>query len=283
MKKIAIILFFLFIALQGNSQKSISKELRLKWWQDAKMGLFIHWGPVSLIGKEISWSRNGYGKSKYDSLYLRFNPKQFNAKEWVKLAKAGGMKYLVLTSKHHDGFCLFDTKTTPYNIMNSPFGRDVCKELAQAAHEAGMPIGWYFSVADWKDPDCRNPKTNDIFADRVEQQVRELLTNYGKISLLWIDYEGSPSPIHPKRVFDLARTLQPEIIINNRLEPFNPDESHARVGAYADYATPEGFVAGYGAVPWETCTNMGHQWAWRFNDTPRSLKESVHTLLRCVG
>ena len=150
---------------------------------------------MSLIGKEISWSRNGYGKSKYDSLYLRFNPKQFNAKEWVKLAQAGGMKYLVLTSKHHDGFCLFDTKTTPYNIMNSPFGRDVCKELAQAAHEAGMPIGWYFSVADWKDPDCRNPKTNDVFANRVEEQVRELLSNYGKISLLWIDYEGAPSPI----------------------------------------------------------------------------------------
>lgn len=283
MKKLSVILLLSLIAFQGISQTNISKQQRLQWWQDAKMGLFIHWGPVSLIGKEISWSRNGYGKSKYDSLYLRFNPKQFNAREWVKLAKAGGMKYLVLTSKHHDGFCLFDTKTTSYNIMNSPFGRDVCKELAQAAHEAGMPIGWYFSVADWKDPDCRNPKTNDIFADRVEQQVRELLTNYGKISLLWIDYEGSPSPIHPKRVFDLARTLQPEIIINNRLEPFNPDESHARVGAYADYATPEGFVAGYGAVPWETCTNMGHQWAWRFNDTPRSLKESLHTLLRCVG
>jgi alpha-L-fucosidase len=283
MKKRLIIIFFYLIAISGFSQKYIATEQRLKWWQDAKMGLFIHWGPVSLIGKEISWSRNGYGPSKYDSLYLRFNPKQFNAKEWVALAKASGMKYLVLTSKHHDGFCLFDTKTTSYNIMNTPFGRDVCKELAEAAHEAGMPIGWYFSVADWKDPDCRNPKTNAAFADRVEDQVREILTNYGKISLLWIDYEGSPSPIQPKRVFDLARKLQPEIIINNRLEPFNPDESHARLGQYADYTTPEGFVAGYGSVPWETCTNMGHQWAWKFNDTPRSLKESLHTLLRCVG
>jgi alpha-L-fucosidase len=146
-----------------------------------------------------------------------------------------------------------------------------------------MPIGWYFSVADWKDPDCRNPSTNEVFAVRVEQQVRELLTNYGKISVLWIDYEGSPSPIHPKRVYDLARKLQPEIIINNRLEPFNTDESHSRVGPYADYATPEGFVAGYGKVPWETCTTMGRQWAWKFGDSPRSLKESVHTLLRCVG
>jgi alpha-L-fucosidase len=220
---------------------------------------------------------------KYDSLYKRFNPKQFNAKEWVALAKASGMKYMVLTAKHHDGFCLFETKTTDYNIMNTPFGRDVCKELAEAAHEANMPICWYFSVADWKDPDCRDPKMNAVFANRVLDQVKELLTNYGKIGLLWIDFEGWPSPVAPKKVFDLARKLQPEIIINNRLEPFTPDESHGYVGQYADYATPEGFVAGYSKTAWETCTNMGHQWAWKFNDSPRSLKESVHTLLRCVG
>lgn len=279
MKKIILILLIACISSRVISQNSE----RLKWWSDAKMGLFVHWGPVSLIGKEISWSRQGYGAAKYDALYKKFNPVKFNAKEWVALAKSSGMKYIVLTAKHHDGFCLFETKTTEYNIMNTPFGRDVCKELAEAAHEVNMPICWYFSVADWKDPDCRNPKNNSVFADRVAEQVRELLTNYGKISLLWIDYEGSPSPIEPRRVFDLARKLQPEIIINNRLEPFTPDESHAYLGKYADYTTPEGFVAGYGRVPWETCTNMGHQWAWKFNDTPRSLKESLHTLLRCVG
>ncbi|KAA0992101.1 alpha-L-fucosidase [Dyadobacter aurulentus] len=283
MKKTILLLLLSCFGFEAFSQSTITTAQRLKWWQDSKMGLFIHWGPVSLIGKEISWSREGYGKAKYDSLYRRFNPTRFNAKEWVALAKASGMKYIVLTAKHHDGFCLFDTKTTDYNIMNTPFGRDVCKELAQAAHEANMPICWYFSVADWKDPDCRNPATNAVFADRVEEQVRELLTNYGKIGLLWIDFEGGPSPIEPKRVYDLARKLQPGIIINNRLEPFTPDESHAYIGKYADYATPEGFVAGYGKVPWETCTNMGHQWAWRFNDHPRSLKESLHTLLRCVG
>lgn len=283
MKKILLILLLSCLGLEAFSQKTISTAERLKWWQDSKMGLFIHWGPVSLIGKEISWSREAYGKARYDSLYRRFNPTRFNAKEWVALAKASGMKYMVLTAKHHDGFCLFDTKTTDYKITNAPFSRDVCNELAEAAHEANMPIGWYFSVADWKDPDCRNPATNGVFADRVVEQVRELLTNYGKIGLLWIDFEGWPSPVEPKKVYDLARKLQPEIIINNRLEPFTPDESHAYIGQYADYATPEGFVAGYGNVPWETCTNMGHQWAWRFNDRPRSLKESVHTLLRCVG
>lgn len=283
MKKIILSLLLACSAFQVFSQNGMPLSERLKWWQDSKMGLFVHWGPVSLIGKEISWSRQQYGAAKYDSLYRRFNPKKFNAKEWVALAKASGMKYIVLTAKHHDGFCLFDTKTTDYNIMNTPFGRDVCKELAQAAHEANMPICWYFSVADWKDPDCRNPKTNAVFSERVLSQVRELLTNYGKISLLWIDFEGWPSPVAPKKVFDLARKLQPEIIINNRLEPFTPDESHGYVGKYADYATPEGFVAGYGKTAWETCTNMGHQWAWKFNDQPRSLSESMHTLLRCVG
>lgn len=283
MKLKSLIIILMLFGYQVFSQKKLTQSERLKWWQDSKMGLFVHWGPVSLIGKEISWSRAGYGAAKYDSLYLRFNPEKFDAKEWVSLAKASGMKYIVLTAKHHDGFCLFETKTTPYNIMNTPFGRDVCKELAEAAHEANMPICWYFSVADWKDPDCRDPKTNGIFADSVFEQVKELLTNYGKIGLLWIDYEGDPSPIQPKRIFDLARKLQPEIIINNRLEPFSPDESHSYIGQYADYATPEGFVAGYSAVPWETCTNMGHQWAWKFNDTPRSLRESLHTLLRCVG
>ena len=283
MKGFALALLFTCVGFQGFSQNEMPLYERLKWWQDSKMGLFIHWGPVSLTGNEISWSRKDYGAARYDSLYKRFNPKKFNAKEWVDLAKSSGMKYMVLTAKHHDGFCLFETKTTDYNIMNTPFGRDVCKELAQAAHEANMPICWYFSVADWKDPDCRNPATNDVFAERVLNQVTELLTNYGKISLLWIDFEGWPSPVAPKKVFDLARKLQPEIIINNRLEPFTPDESHGYVGKYADYATPEGFVAGYGKTAWETCTNMGHQWAWKFNDHPRSLKESVHTLLRCVG
>jgi alpha-L-fucosidase len=283
MKSVILAVLLVCFGLNGFSQKEMPLSQRLKWWQNAKMGLFIHWGPVSLIGKEISWSRQGYGAAQYDSLYKRFNPKQFNAKEWVALAKASGMKYMVLTAKHHDGFCLFETKTTDYNIMNTPFGRDVCKELAEAAHEANMPICWYFSVADWKDPDCRDPKMNAVFANRVLDQVKELLTNYGKIGLLWIDFEGWPSPVAPKKVFDLARKLQPEIIINNRLEPFTPDESHGYVGQYADYATPEGFVAGYSKTAWETCTNMGHQWAWKFNDSPRSLKESVHTLLRCVG
>lgn len=275
--------FLLNCVFSGMTQGQGRNTKNLEWWQEARFGMFIHWGPVSRIGKEISWSREGYGKAKYDSLYLGFNPVKFNPEVWVETAKAAEMKYMVFTAKHHDGFCMWNTKTTSYNIMKSPFNRDICKELADAAHKAGMPICWYFSPADWKDPDCRNPKSNDLFTKRVLEQVRELLTNYGKISLLWIDYEGSPSPVNPKEIYDLALKLQPEIIVNNRLDVFHTDESHAYVGANGDYATPEGFVAGYGAIPWETCTNLGHQWAWKINDSPRQISEAATTLLRCVG
>ncbi|QDK79950.1 alpha-L-fucosidase [Spirosoma sp. KCTC 42546] len=273
----------LFLTINSQAQSALPQSQRLQWWRDARFGLFIHWGPVSLTGREISWSRNDYGKSEYDSLYRRFNPIHFNAREWVAQAKAGGMKYVVLTAKHHDGFCLWNTQTIPYNIMSTPFGRDVCKELADAVHEAGLSLGWYFSPADWKDPDCRNPVSNDAFNARLMAQLTELLSNYGKVSLLWFDYEGSPSPANPKPIYELAHRLQPGIILNNRLEAFTPDESHSQPGKYGDYTTPEGFVAGFGQTPWETCTNMGHQWSWKFGDTPRSLRESVHTLLRCVG
>lgn len=277
---VSLLIILLFVEGFGQGQKSTAD---IKWWQEARFGMFIHWGPVTRFGGEISWSREKYGKARYDSLYKGFNPVKFNPDEWVALAQKSGMKYMVFTAKHHDGFCEWNTKTTSYNIMKTPFGRDVCKELAEAAHKAGMPICWYFSPADWKDPDCRNPKTNDVFAKRVLEQVRELLTNYGKIGILWIDYEGSPSPVKPKEIYELAKKLQPGIIVNNRLDVFHTDESHAYIGPYGDYATPEGFVAGYGAIPWETCTNLGHQWAWRPKDTPRPISEAATTLLRCVG
>jgi len=288
-KKSIFVFTLLFLSALIISQNYAKKSVRdfnqpkLQWWQNARFGMFIHWGTVSLTGKEISWTRGSYGKQKYDSLYLRFNPKNFDAEKWVRIAQNAGMKYMVFTAKHHDGFCMWDTKTIDYNIMKTPFGRDICKELADAAHKANMPICWYFSPADWKDPDCRNPKTNAIFEKRVLEQVRELLTNYGKIDLLWIDYEGSPSPVKPRLIYELANKLQPGIIINNRLDVLHTDESHGFIGPYGDYATPEGFVAGYGSIPWETCTNLGHQWAWRFNDTPKPINEAAALLLLCAG
>ena len=285
------LLFCLFAILangsmaQNDIKSAMSKQNdpKMEWWKDARFGMFIHWGPVTRMGGEISWAREGYGKAKYDSLYLKFNPINFNAREWVSIAKSSGAKYMVFTAKHCDGFCNWGTKTIQYNIMNTPFGRDVCKELADAAHEAGMPICWYFSTPDWKDPDCRHAETNDIFEQRILTQLTELLTNYGKISLLWTDFDGWAPPTSAKKFYQLAQKLQPGIIINNRLDAYHSDESHSHIGPNGDYATPEGFVAGYGAIPWETCTNLGHQWSWKWNDQPRDMREAATTLMRCVG
>ncbi|MEY4886243.1 MAG: hypothetical protein RL151_1552, partial [Bacteroidota bacterium] len=255
----------------------------LSWWKRDKFGMFIHWGLSTLMGKEISWSRAGYGAAKYDSLRYRFNPVDFDADKWVEVAKAGGMKYIIFTAKHHDGFCNWFTKTTDHNIGNTPFKRDICKELANAARKAGLKIGWYYSPADWKDPDCRHPQRNEIYVRRMQEQVRELLTNYGKIDLMWFDFEGGPIPGDPAPMYKMVKQLQPGIIVNNRLDVVHTDESHGYVGPNGDYATPEGFVAGWGGVPWETCTNLGHQWAWKWNDEPRKIGEVQQTLIRCIG
>jgi alpha-L-fucosidase len=282
---LCLIMLALSFSVKANANNDVRNfnQPKLQWWQQARFGMFIHWGPVTLTGGEISWSRSRYVISKYDSLYLRFNPVKFNADKLVEIAQSAGMKYMVLTVKHHDGFCMWNTKTTDYNIMKTPYGKDVCRQLADAAHKAGMHICWYFSPAEWKDADCRDPKNNPEFVKRVLEQIRELLTNYGKIDLLWIDYEGEPSPVKPNLIYQLANKLQPGIIINNRLDVLHTDESHSYIGPNGDYATPEGFVAGYGSIPWETCTNLGHQWAWKFNDKPRSVAEAATTLLRCVG
>ena len=255
----------------------------LSWWKRDKFGMFIHWGLSTLMGQEISWSRGGYGAQRYDSLKYRFNPVAFNADQWVAVAKSGGMKYIIFTAKHHDGFCNWFTKTTDHHIGNTPFRRDICKELADAARKAGLKIGWYYSPADWKDEDCRDPERNVIYQARMKEQVRELLTRYGKIDLMWFDFEGGPIPGDPSVLYRMAKQLQPGIIINNRLDVVHTDESHGYVGPNGDYATPEGFVAGWGGVPWETCTNLGHQWGWKWNDEPRRIGEVQQTLIRCVG
>lgn len=254
------------------------------WWRAGRFGMFIHWGPASLSGKEISWSREGIGPEKYDALYKKFNPIKFDAATWVTVAKAAGMKYIVLTAKHHDGFMLWDTKTDPYNIMNTPFGRDVVAELSAAAKQADIPFCVYFSPGDWKDPDCRNPQSNDKFVERMHTQITELLTGYGKIPLVWIDFDGFPNPSSPKETATLIRKLQPGALITNRLEALHPDESHGRVAQWGDYATPEQQVGSYcSTVPWETCMTIAQQWNWRPGDQLKSLQQCLTTLVSTVG
>jgi len=270
-----------------------AREARVAWWRDARFGMFIHWGPVSLKGTEISWSRANSNPAcpnkgpipveVYDNLYKQFNPTKFDAKGWVGLAQSAGMKYMVLTAKHCDGFCLWPTKTIDYHIGNTPFGRDVCGELAKAAHDAGMRIGWYYSPMDWRDPDCRS-ECNAAYVNRMQGQIKELLTNYGPIDLCWFDWDGREPLYDQPRTYALVRKLQPKILLTNRLDLGPGNNDRQILSPRADYYTPEQSIGNYDdQTPWETCMTLGTQWAWKPNDTIKSLKECVDILVRCAG
>ncbi len=256
----------------------------MKRWQDMRFGMFIHWGPVSLTGYEIGWSRGAQTPiEEYDNLYKRFNPTEFNADEWVAVAKAAGMKYIVLTTKHHDGFCIFNTKQTDYHIMNSPFGRDVTKELAEACRRAGLKFGTYHSVCDWHHPDfpLTSPggevkrEKSDIAAYRryLRAQVTELITQYGPLSVMWFDVPQEFDRAEGSENVRICRTLQPDILVNNR--------AGAGMG---DYDTPEQRVGGFNMErPWETCMTICRQWSWKPDDKMKTLPECLQTLIRTAG
>jgi len=280
MKKLFVILI-LASTLIGfiNAQTFKSKEERMDWWQQSRFGMFIHWGPISLKGTEISWSRGEQVPiEEYDNLYKQFNPVKFNADLWVSVAKAAGMKYIILTTKHHDGFCLWNTKQTDFNIMNSPFHRDVVDELSKACKKQGMAFGVYYSTCDWHNPDfpltspggsVARPTSNlDAYTDYLKREIAELLLNYGPLATLWFDVPEKFDSIRGKGVIDFAHILQPDIIINNR------------TGAKGDYDTPEQRVGKLQMNrPWETCMTICTQWAWKPNDKLKTLNECIHTLI----
>lgn len=255
----------------------------LEEWRAQRFGMFIHWGPVSLKGTEIGWSRGAQVPlPEYDNLYRQFNPTHFNAGQWMKVAREAGMKYVVFTSKHHDGFCMWDTQQTDFNIMHSPFGRDVIKELSAAARNEGLAFSTYHSVCDWHHPDF--PRTSpggrvrreSYNLDRYEQylraQVKELITGYGPLQVMWFDVPQEFDKKRGQGVIDFARNLQPNLIVNNRS------------GAPGDYDTPEQRVGKYqDERPWETCMTICRQWAWKPNDDMKSLKECLQTLVLCAG
>jgi alpha-L-fucosidase len=259
---------------------------RMAWWGDSRFALFIHWGPVSLKGTEIGWSRGGdrrgYGSKGnevpaevYDNLYKEFNPTKFNAREWVSIAKAAGMKYLVFTSRHHDGFSMFDTKANDYKITNpgSPFRRDVVKELADACHEAGLRFGLYYSQPNWQHPDAFTPDRHDRYLAYLKQQVTELCSNYGQLDIIWFDGLGKTAKDYDgEGLVKVIRGLQPRIIINDR------------TGLREDHDTPEQRVGNYqDSRPWESCITICRQWAWKPADEMKSLKECLQTLVLCAG
>jgi alpha-L-fucosidase len=283
MKKLTIAIICIICLSCTDRQTFSSKEERLEWWKDARFGMFIHWGPVSLKGTEIGWSRGReWTIEEYDTLYKQFNPVKFNALEWVRIAKAAGMKYIVFTSKHHDGFCMWDTKYTDYNIMNSPFKRDVMKELSEACKKEGIALGFYYSTCDWHHPDFpltspggsvkREISNLDRYTEYLKNQSVEILNNYGPLLVMWYDVPQQFDSIRGQEVIDHIRKIQPDVLVNNR------------TGAKGDFDTPEQRVGNFQINrPWETCMTIGRQWAWKPDDDVKTLEQCLHNLIRSAG
>jgi alpha-L-fucosidase len=297
MMKRSCILIFALIA--GFLHSQAQQDDRMKWWRDARFGMFIHWDMSSVAGTEISWSRLGPkpldgswgapagtgGDSVYDNLYKRFNPQKFNAKEWVRIAKDAGMKYIVFTAKHHGGFCMWDTKLTDYSIMNTPFKRDVIGELSKACHEAGIRFGLYYSPRDWYHPDY-GVGDNSKYEAYMTGQLRELLTNYGDIDVVWFDSFGTGESIaywHADKVLELVRTLQPQTIINNRCSFFGEFVPSLQ----ADFDTPEQTIGAYRTNrDWESCMCIvnapGGGWSYRTDGVVKPFDECIRNLVSCA-
>ena len=265
---------------------------RMSWWRNARFGMFIHWGLYAVPAGE--WNgKTGYGEwirnsaeiplEVYDQFRSRFNPVQFDADGWVKMARDAGMKYIVITSKHHDGFCMFDTKQTDFNIMTTPFKRDPMKELAAACKKYGLKFCFYHSIMDWHHPDYlprrewekdRGAEGADFdrYVAYMKAQLKELLTNYGDIGVLWFDgeWENTWNDKYGKEIYQYVRSLQPDILINNRVGAGRLDmEGLTKEGAFGgDFGTPEQQIPATGlpGVDWETCMTMNEHWGYNRAD-----------------
>ncbi len=249
---------------------------RTAWWQEARFGLFIHWGLYSILGRgEWVLYQEHIPFAEYERLADRFNPKQYDPKEWVALAKQAGMKYIVLTTRHHDGFCLYDSKVSPFTSVKTAAGRDLIAEFASACHSAGMRMGFYYSLQDWRFPNVTPhgrlipEQTLQPLVDQAFAQIRELLTQYGTVDILWFDgmWPYDAQRWRSQELIDLARSLQPDILINDR------------AGLPADFATPENTVAAR-SRPWEACFCLNRSWGFAPYD--RNYKP-VHEVLRLLA
>ncbi|HEX7652762.1 MAG TPA: alpha-L-fucosidase [Verrucomicrobiae bacterium] len=282
-----------------------AKTARMEWWREARFGMFIHWGLYSIPAGQWQGDNN-LGEwfleqthmpvSQYEKFATQFNPTNFDAVAWVKMAKAAGVKYIVFTSKHHDGFGMYRSGLTDWCLRRTPYGGDPVADLAAACRAEGIRFCLYHSIMDWHHPDWGQRRAwNDLAApagppdmDRYDAylkgQLKELLTNYGPIGLLWFDGQWE-SPWTPQRGADLynyVRSLQPGIIVNNRVG--KPDAGEAvgfsKVGTIGDYGTPEQHIPakGFGpGVDWESCMTMNDHWG--FNATDHNWK-STRTLVR---
>jgi len=276
---------------EDAKQYFYAKPEDVKWFQDAKFGIFVHWDPSCLEKAEISWGRkgprpgcghpakSGVPMEIYDNLYKKFNPVDFDADAWIKMVKDSGAKYFIFTTKHHGGFCMFDAKNTDFKITNTPYGKDICKQLADACHKYGIKLFWYYSQPDWHNPYYLS-EHHEIYRKYVHDQLRQLLTDYGKVDGVWFDCLNSKwrhwnTPIMVKMI----RTLQPGILINSRWGWGMPNVKHN-----GDFDNPEQKIGKFQVDhPWETCATMGRGWSWRGGGGLLSPKECVRMLVQCVG
>jgi len=292
------------------AESAAERDQRMGWFRDARFGLFIHWGVYSVPAGEWNGKTN-YGEwfleetkmpvSQYEKFAGQFNPVRFDAKEWVRLAKNAGMKYIVITSKHHDGFGMFRSDQTDWCIKSTPFQRDPLKELAEACREGGIKLCFYHSIMDWHHPDwgtrrAWNDKASgtpdmDRYTAYMKAQLKELLTRYGPIGILWFDGEWESPWTHDRGVdlCNYVRGLQPSIIINNRVGKARAgmagmDKGAERIG---DYGTPEQEIpaTGFGpGVDWESCMTMNNHWGYNKNDQNwKSATTLVRNLIDCAS
>jgi len=250
---------------------------RMRWWHKAKFGMFIHWGLYSVIGhQEWVMESEGIPIPQYELLAQHFKPRPEAAREWARLAKLAGQKYMVMTAKHHEGFCMWDTKLTDYNAMRQGPARDLVKEFIEAARAEGLRVGLYYSLMDWHHPDGAICKTDAAARERfvayTHGLIRELLTNYGKIDILWydVDWPLTPEQWRAEEMNRMVFELQPEIIVNNRN------------GLPGDFSTPEHKIQAADRA-WETCDTMNLGWGYQRNDTEwKTAKHIVNDLTTCA-
>lgn len=292
------------------------KKQRIKWFQDARFGMFIHWGLYSIPARG-EWVRSSerISKEDYQQYFEEFNPVNFNPRLWAKAAKEAGMKYAVMTAKHHDGFCLFDSKLTDYKATNTKLKKDYIKEFLDAFRAEGLKVGLYFSLLDWYHEDypayadrhhpmrgneAYKDKSYDFdkYLDYMHGQVRELCTNYGDIDLMWFDFSYDDMAGEKWRATELVnmvRLLQPGIILDNRLEASG--ESYGSIKTLnpsiysGDFASPEQIIPPEGVtdcegnpIPWEACITMNNHWGYCSTDNLyKPTKQIIRKLVECVS
>ena len=269
---------------QVTVPQTAAEKAKIAWFQDARFGLFIHWGLYSVPAGE--WQgKTDYGEwfmystkmpaAEYAHFAGQFDPKHFDPNAWVRAAKDAGMRYVVLTTKHHEGFSMWDSKANAFNVVReTPFKRDVVKELSRACRRAGLKFCVYYSDTDWRNPDFPaiynpghfhgnpSPSPNmDAYLASMKAQLRELLTSYGPLGIVWFDNGGGfagydmGTVMHGQELVDLVHQLQPDCLVNNR------------AGVPGDYVTPEQEIPDEVIpAPWETCMTMNGHWGYNKND-----------------